>query len=61
MTVSGLSASTASPDKTYVCEEGAKTGSNIKGPICQTLRQRELEREATQDTIHRMMQSGYRR
>ena len=54
-------ANTTSPDKTYICEEGHKPGSNIKAPVCQTVRDRELERVATQDTLHRMMQSGYRR
>lgn len=56
-----LSGSTASADNTYICEEGNKPGSNIKAPVCQSLRQRELEREATQDTLHRMMQSGHGR
>lgn len=52
---------TASPDKTYICEEGHKPGSNIKAPVCQTVRNREIERVATQDTLHRLMQSGSRR
>jgi hypothetical protein len=56
-----LSGSTASADNTYICEEGNKPGSNIKAPVCQSLRQREVERQATQDTLHRMMQSGYKR
>ena len=42
-------------------EEGHKPGSNIKAPVCQTVRDRETERVATQDTLHRLMQSGYRR
>jgi len=56
-----LDTSTASADNTYVCEEGKKPNSNITAPVCQTLRQRELEREATQATLQRMMQSGYKR
>jgi hypothetical protein len=58
---SELDGATASKDNTYVCEEGRKPNSNMKTPVCQTVRQRELEREATQDAIHRMMQSGYKR
>ena len=56
-----LNDATASPDNTYVCEEGSKTGSNIKGSVCQSLRQRELERQSAQEAMHRMMQSGYKR
>jgi hypothetical protein len=58
---SELKDSTASADNTYICEEGKKTGSNIKSPICESVRQRELEREASQDTLRRLMQSGYKR
>ena len=59
--MSELNGTNTSPDKTYVCEEGKKPGSNIKTPVCQTVRERDLEREATQDTLHRMMQSGFKR
>jgi hypothetical protein len=59
--VSDANSSTASADNTYVCEDGKKIGSNIKSPVCESLRQRELERQAAQDTLHRMMQSGYKR
>jgi hypothetical protein len=52
---------TNSPDKTYICEEGHKPGSNVKTPVCQSVRDRELEHQATQDTLHRLMQSGYKR
>ena len=56
-----LSGATASVDNTYICEEGNKPGSNIKTPVCQTVRNREIERQSAQDTLHRMMQSGYKR
>ena len=52
---------TLSPDKTYICEEGARTGSKMPTAICQTVADREREREAAQDAVHRMMQAGYRR
>ncbi|HEY8207972.1 MAG TPA: hypothetical protein VIG99_10860 [Myxococcaceae bacterium] len=58
--MSELDATATSPDKTYICEEGHKPGSNLKAPVCQTVRNLEIERVATQDMLHRLMQSGYR-
>jgi len=46
-----------SPDKTYICEEGLKTGSNVRGAICQTVRERDLQRESAQEEIRRMQQA----
>lgn len=48
-----LAAAQRSPDKTYVCEAAHKPGSTIPSSVCQTLRQRELEREAAQDVLRR--------
>lgn len=56
--MSALRDTTLSPDKTYVCEEGARTGSKQPTAICQTVRQRELQREAAQEQLHRMQMSG---
>jgi hypothetical protein len=58
---SELASQKVSPDKTYVCEEGKKAGSQIPGTVCQTLRAQELEREATQEQIRRMSLSGFQR
>jgi len=56
-----LSSAKLDPDKTYVCEEGEKTGLRGRRTICQTVRQRELEREAAQDQLRRAMQTGVQR
>ena len=56
--MSALGDGKLSPDKTYICEEGMKTGSKRPSAICQSLRDRDLEREATQAQLQRMMQSG---
>ncbi len=50
----------AAPNKTFVCEEGPKTGSQLKGTQCQSLAEKDRQREAAQDALHRMMMSGSR-
>jgi hypothetical protein len=52
---------TSDPNKTYICEEAQKPGSQMKGSVCQSLAEKERQRVAAQDAIHRMMMSGSRR
>ena len=49
--LSELNGATASADNTYICEEGNKPGSNIKTPVCQTVRQRDLDASRALDNV----------
>jgi len=44
----------SSPDRTYVCDNEAPTGSNITEVVCRTQRQKDEEREETQQRVREM-------
>ncbi|HVE82943.1 MAG TPA: hypothetical protein VND93_08860 [Myxococcales bacterium] len=58
MELSDLPGTNLAPDKTYICEEQVKTGSNYRSAVCQTVRDRDIEHQASQDQLRRMMQAG---